>query len=219
MPKPNFRTGCVLIGITAAVLFVWLVVWPVGRMLYVGHRHTTVRESAAFQIPNTGFELVHSRIGINALVAEYRRDITYSHEGVVGKTTPLSIDTCGGYPINCYLIQAQDGTFLRLDDAVSEHLLDLDRQVTYVVARHEGKAYIGELTSDSMSTGWSTLNDDPSTLKVTIGGKPATPIEEITGSAVEDMEEYIGCLAGGLDRLRFVPASESPEQPIQHLFP
>lgn len=148
------------------------------------------------------------------MMAEYERDITDINNGGIGKTTPLLIDTCGGYPINLYLIQCGRRTFLRLDDAVSEHLLDLDQQVTYVVTRSEGLPYVGELVDDQMSMGWSMTNVDPSTLKVTIGGKAALRMVDLTKGTEK---VYIGCLTGGLDHLRFAPADELPERPINYL--
>lgn len=118
MPNRNLKAGCVVVGVGTLLLFAWFVVLPIARMLHAGHRHTTVRESTRFKIADTSYELVHSRIGIHPMMAEYERDITYI---------------------------------------------------------------------DGLTNGTE--------------------------------ERYIGCLTGGLDRLRFVPASESPERPIKHLFP
>ena len=215
MPKRSKIVGCGFIAICFAVLCVGIVGWSVFRFMSSSNRHMTVRESIQFAIPRSKFELRHSRIGINPIVAEYNRDITYIQDGTDGKTTPLSIDTCGGYPINCYLIQTEDRSFLRLDDAVSEHFLDLDSQITYAITRYEKKPYFGELTGNSMSTGWSMSNSDPSTLKVTVGDNEAKPLDQLTNGA---SEVYIGRLTGGLNRLRFIPVAESPETRIRHLF-
>jgi hypothetical protein len=215
MSRRNIKLGCAILAATAAILIVVCIVWPVARFVASSNRHMTVRESTRFLIPGTSHAIEHSRIGINPIVAEYKRDVTFFTDGTRGNTTALSIDTCGGYPINCYLVATDDRTFLRLDDAVSEHLLDLDEQKTYVVTHYKNDAYVGELVSDSMSTGRSMVDDDPSTLKVTVGGKEATPRNGLTRGAVG---VYIGCLTGGLDNLRFVTASDSPERPVDHLF-
>lgn len=95
----------------------------------------TVRETVEFPIRETTFGLKHSRIGINPLVSEYSRDITFLSHSTIGRKTPLMIDGCGGYPINCYLLKKAGRTFVRLEDSVSEHLLDLDFQKTYVRGR------------------------------------------------------------------------------------
>jgi len=215
MSRRNIKLGCAIFAATAFLLIALFVVWPIARFVASSNRHMTVRESTQFSIPGTNHSLVHSRIGINPIVAEYKRDVTFFTDSAQGTTTPLSIDTCGGYPINCYLIAVDNRTFLRLDDAVSEHLLDLDEQKTYVVTHYENIPYVGVLVSDSMSTGWSMTNNDPSTLRVTVGGKEATPMSDLTAGA-EGV--YLGCLTGGLDSLRFVPVSDLPERPIAHLF-
>lgn len=215
MSRRNVKLGCAIFAAVAALFFAVFVVWPVARFVASSNRHMTVRESTRFSVPGTPHALAHSRIGINPIVAEYKRDITYFTNGVEGTNTALSIDTCGGYPINCYLISNENRTFLRLDDAVSEHLLDLDMQKTYVVTHYQNDRYVGELVNESMSTGWSMTNNDPATLRVTVDGREATPMRDLTG---ETDGVYIGRLTGGLDKLRFIPASDSPERPIDHLF-
>ena len=215
MPNRNLINGCALAGFAALLLVGVVIGLPILRFTTMSNRHMTVRETIRFSVPQSLFEIQHSRIGINAIVAEYNRDITFIREGVIGKTSPLSIDTCGGYPINCYLIRDQSRTFIRLDDAVSEHILDLDSETTYIITRYQNKPYYGESTDGRTSSGWSMSNNDSSTLKVTIGDKEAKPMEQLTNGATE---RYIGQLTGGMDHLRFVPASESPERPIRHLF-
>ena len=65
---------------------------------------------------------------------------------------------------------------------------------------------------ETMSTGWSIANNDPSTFKVSIGSQSGVPIDEITNRA---LKTFIGSISGGLDRMRFVPVRESPERPIK----
>ncbi len=214
MAKQSRIIGCGLAALAIVILCGGLVGFRILRFMNFSNRHMTVREVARFAVPQSTFELLHSRIGINPIVAEYNRDITYIQNDTVGKTTSLSIDTCGGYPINCYLIQNGSRTLVRFDDAVSEHILDLDSQITYAITRYEKTPYFGELTDNSDSSGWSMSNNDPSTLKVHIGGNVAKPLVQLTGGV---SEVYIGRLTGGLDRLRFVPVTESRETPIRHL--
>jgi hypothetical protein len=202
-------------GCYIGLLFVLGIVAIISFPIVVGILHTIVPESTKFEIPGTEYELLHSRIGINPIVAEYNRDITYIHKGIEGKTTPLTIDTCGGYPVNCYLIETPSKAFLRMDDATAEHLLDLTSQETYLVTRFQGKAYVGELTHDSMSSGWSMHNNDPTTLIVTIDGEKAVPMSQLTGDA---QEVYVGRLTPGFGNLSFLPAAEANEVKIHHLF-
>ncbi|MEN6426499.1 MAG: hypothetical protein ABFE13_14155 [Phycisphaerales bacterium] len=156
----------------------------------------------------------HSRVRINVLVGEYSRDVTYIINGVRGKTTPLQVDTCGGYPINCYLIETSRGPLLHLDDAVSEHLLDVTNQTTYAVTHVQGNAYIAKLRDKDAGAEWSMRNHDPSTLSVTIGGVEAKLMTDLTQNAPE---VYLGRFTGGASHLYFTPASQSPEIAVEHL--
>jgi hypothetical protein len=187
---------------------------PVGLFALSSYRYMSTRDRTTLTLPGGVHAIEHSRIPINIIVAEYSRDVTYITGGVRGKTTPLGIDTCGGYPINCYLIETPRGPLLRLDDAVSEHLLDITTRTTYAVTRVRGTAYIGELTDERVSSGWSIMNGDPSTLSVTIGGVKAKPMADFTQNAAE---VYLGRFGGGTGHLRFTLASESPEITIAHL--
>lgn len=99
------------------------------------------------------------------------------------------------------------GPFLHLDDAVSEHLLDLTTQTTYRVARVQGTPYVGELAGEHVSCGWSMRNHDSSTLSVTIGDAEARPMADLTQNAPE---AYIGRILGGNRRCFFIPAATSP---------
>jgi hypothetical protein len=214
--KRTFRVSLGVFSIVIAVCGGVFVVLPIVRVVLTlaARRHMSVRETVTVTIPGGIHEIVHSRIGINPIVAEYSRDVTFLINGGRGRTRPLAIDTCGGYPINCYLIQTANGKLLRLNDAVSEHLIDPQEQTVYLVAHVGDVAYIGELTDERTCSGWSISNNDPSTLSVTVCGKPATPMAKLLGDA---SERFIGTISGGFGSLRFIPVSEQPEVPIRKL--
>lgn len=200
--------GFVLLGIGGVVVL------PIG-LLALGFRFNSKPDRAMLTLPDGAHAIEHTRVRLPTLCAEYSRNVTYITGGVRGKTTPLKIDGCGGYPINCYLIETARGPFLRLDDAVAEHLLDMATQTTYAVTRVLGEAYIGELKDERACSGWSMMNNDPSTLSVTIGDVEARPMTDLTGDATE---VYLGRFDGGTGHLCFTPASESPEMAIRHHF-
>ncbi len=154
--------GSILLGIGGVVVL------PVG-LLALRFRFDSKADRAVLTLPDGAHAIEHTRVRLPTLCAEYSRNVTYITGGVRGKTTPLELDSCGGYPINCYLIETARGPFLRLDDAVAEHLLDLTTQTTYAVTCVLGEAYIGELKDERACSGWSMMNNDPSTLSVTIG--------------------------------------------------
>jgi hypothetical protein len=137
--KMTRRTwGCLIAAIAIPFAFGTLLF---GAVVYQLILHTCVRERALFVIPGTQIELEHSRIGTHLMMAEYERDISFYRNGKRVAMLPLEPDTCGGYPINCYLIKTADSTLLRLDDAVSEHVIDLSGHSVYVITRAMGKTY------------------------------------------------------------------------------
>ena len=200
--------ACIAIPLALFLLFA-------GSYFFQSVKHTTVRERTQFAVPNSKFEIAHSRIGIHPMMAEYDRDVTFIENGTNGNTKSLSIDTCGGYPINCYQFSTEDNTYIRMDDAVSEHLLDLNNQTVNLITRAHGNLYYGELTDSSSSSGWSMTDGDPDSLSVTIGGNPAKPLSDIMK---DNSETYIGRITGNLGNLTFVPASESAEVEIDYLW-
>ena len=220
-PKSNMtRTSKILLFSFVAIVLMALVAFAgfaflVSRALSPNEMHTSVREHTQFAVPETTFAIEHSRIGIHPFLAEYDRDVTFIENEQTGVTCPISIDTCGGYPINVYLIRSNDVTVLRLDDAVSEHLLDLENQTVSAITHAKGDAYYGLLTDSSASSGWSMTDGNPDSLEVTIGGKPARLLSELIGDAEQS---YIGCITGGTGHLQFLPASELPETKIVHLW-
>jgi hypothetical protein len=155
----------------------------------------TVREYVAIPLPDGIHEIRHSRIRINPLVAEYNRDVTFVANGSAGRSTPLALDTCGGYSINCYVVKTAGGMLLVLNDAISEHLLDPQKQIVYSVTRVGGVGHIEKMTDEEADSGTTLLSD-------------------LVGKA---KEEYIGTIVGGFGNFRFIPASEQPETPISRL--
>ena len=211
MSRRQIIHACIIVAL-GALLLGGMALTPVACLWLSFGRIMSERERMVFSLPDGVHAIEHSRIRINPLVAEYSRDVTYIINGVRGKTTPLQIDTCGGYPINCYWIETPRGPMLRLDDAVSEHLLDISNQTTYAVARVVGTTWVGELVDEDASPRWFIINNDPSTLSVTIGEAKAKPMADL-------IENAQGVYIGRIDGRHFVPAAESPEIAIRHLGP
>lgn len=217
MTQRKSAVGCAAVVFAViAICGGLLLISPVGRVLLLltTKRRMSVRERVTVPLPDGIHAIEHSRIGINPIVAEYSRDVTFLANHSRRRTTPLAIDTCGGYPINCYVVETPNGPMLRLDDALSEHLLDPRTETTYLVKRAGGVAFVGELTDERAGSAVSIANGDPSTLSVTVGDQAARPMAELVGDA---SERYIGMITGGFGELKFVPASERPESPIRKL--
>jgi hypothetical protein len=199
--------GCI---VAASVVFLLggLFLLPYAGLWLSFHGRMSAHDHTLLSLPDGVHAIEHSRKLIHALVAEYSREATYITNGVRGKTTPLHIDTCGGYPINCYLLETSQGPMLHLDDAVSEHLLDTSTQTTYLLVRVKGTPYVAKPMDESTSSGWSTMYCNPYTLSVTIDGVQAKPMADFTENAPG---VYLGRFDGGLGHLRFIPATEAPE--------
>ena len=215
MSPPNrVQIKSTAIAVMSLVVLGIYLFWPTLRFLLAISQHGLIRERVVFDIPDCTSGLEHSRIG--AAMCEYHRDVTFRNASTPKKTTPLKYDTAGGYPINVYLIRKGEKSFVRLDDAVAEHLLDLEAQKTYLVVSVDKKAYIGELTSEHCGYGWSMMNKDLSTREVRVCDQMATLMTDLTGNGPE---LYLGHLTRGTGNLRFVPASEASEAKIEYLYP
>ena len=141
-------TGCLLSLLAlAAVLIVGLIYSP----FYQFFQHSFVTESTSFEI-GSEFTIEHSRIGIHPMMAEYDRWIAVHKEGGRGRTHEMAIDTCGGYPINCYLIDSRNGTILYLDDAVSEHIVDLANGTVSAYQLGDESGHIENLAANNTPT-------------------------------------------------------------------
>ena len=144
------------------------------------------------------------------MLAEYDRDITFivNDEEIV--TSSMRIDTGGGYPINCYLIETSDGMFLWLVDAHVEHLIDLTNKTIHIIPPRMDDAYYQQSNPNDSSSGqWSRINDDPSPLGQT---------QSLTDLIDETNTHYLGRLDEKNRQLSFIPASEAPEVEIDRFF-
>ena len=137
--------GCLLLMLAlTAVAIVGFIYSP----FYQFFQHSFVTESTTFQVDDE-FTIEHSRIGIHPMMAEYDRWLAVHTGKGRGSTLEMAIDTCGGYPINCYLIDAPSGTILYLDDAVSEHAVDLARGTVSAYQLGDESGYIESIVQNN----------------------------------------------------------------------
>ena len=134
--------GCLLCLVAIIALLVAAFAYS---PFYQYYQHAFVTESTTFDIADSEFTIEHARIGNHPMMAEYDRWISVHTEEQRGKTHEMAIDTCGGYPINCYLIEIPNGTILYLDDAVSEHVVDLSRGTVSAYQLGDESGYIDSL--------------------------------------------------------------------------
>ena len=189
----------VCLAVLVAIPFVAVAV-ILAPVLWNSYRHTAFRERVRFAVPGTSFVVEHSRIGTHPMMAEYDRDIAIVLGGRVSHILPMAPDTCGGYPINCYLIKTPIRDFLRLEDAVTPFrlLVDLKGQSVYQIDGGLAKPYHGGFGDAGSRASGAAVSRSLS--KLLAGGT----------------EQYAGRIDGGLGELRFTPAAEAPEIPIDH---
>ena len=178
---------------------------------YQVYQHLFVTEYTSFCMPASNVEIEHSRIGTHML-AEFDRWLTVIVDGKRFETRDLSVDTCGGYPINCYSLKGNSTSFLRLDDAVSEHLVDLESGEVHTVHRIDGVKYYGVVSNGDETSVWKVNGFDGS---ITIRGLPAKLVSDVTNDSTG---EYIGQLDGKLGKLEFFTSDKRIEAKIRHRF-
>ena len=175
------------------------------------YQHLFVTEYTTFSLPISGVEIKHSRIGIHML-AEYDRWLTVIVDGTPFETRELACDTCGGYPMNCYVLDENGTSFLRLDDAVSEHLIDLQTGEVHEIHQINNAKYYGVVKNGNVMTVWSAGSVDGVPNPITIRGLPAKLLSDITS---EETGEYIGQLDGKLGKLKFYTSKERREAVVR----
>ena len=141
------------------------------------------------------------------MMAEYDRWLTLIIGSRRGVKHELALDTCGGYPINCYLANTSRGEFLYLHDAVSEHLVDLKNDRVLEITRWNQSSPISEV-------------DNQGELKFQIFDENSN--ERASGDALflkeiddRSIRTYIGKLDGKTGKLDFTPAESSGEAKIK----
>lgn len=192
-----------------------LLTWPllrVGWGVIVAGRAVGQIDTVEVDVPGSETRLRFGRALSNPIVAEFDRSVEFLRPDGKVISNPLQIDTCGGFPINCYLLRGEKGVFVRLDDALGGHLLDVDGNKVYAIAFDGTGMYVGRMHLGSVSIGWHKVNDGPKV--VTVGNAPAAPIVEVTG---DHEEEYLGKLGGSLGGFAFIPAAEGPPAQLDYL--
>ena len=174
---------------------------------YPYFQHSFVAEHTTFALPGRDIEVEHSRIGIHPMMAEYDRWLTLIIDRRRGVKHELAIDTCGGYPINCYLANTNRGEFLYLHDAVSEHLVDLKNDRVLEITRWNQSSPISEV-------------DNRGELEIQFFDEDSSQSESGDVLFLQEIDDpsnrtYIGKLHGKTGKLDFTPAASSSEAKIK----
>ena len=177
---------------------------------YLVFQHFLVTESISFSVPDSSIEIEHARIRTHML-AEYDRWLTVIVDGKPFETRELAYDTCGGYPINCYTLEEDGSSFLHLNDAVSEHLIDLQTGKVHEIHEINDVKYYGVVKNGDVTTAWSAGSVDGVPNPITIRGLPAKLLSELIG---EDAGKYIGQIDGRVGKLKFYSSTERPEPAV-----
>lgn len=172
-------------------------------------------EECSVELPNGSGRFVFLRQHIHPFLAEYDRKIRFETEHGATNTAWLRTNVGGRTKVNVYWYPAdqEEGPFVRLQDHWGEHILDFRRSVTRLVSRMQGAAYIGDMAGPDTGSGWQRrIGAEREETEFLVG---TTKNEKVTGLLASGSGLYVGRIDGSQGPLRFVPASESPEETIQ----
>ena len=193
--------------ITVTLLFAILIgCWILfrGSRYYPYFQHSFVTEQTTFRLPKRDVEIEHSRVGIHPMMAEYDRWLTLIVDDRRGTKHELAVDTCGGYPINCYITNTSRGEFLYLHDAVSEHLIDIANDSVKEINRWNEASPI------------SDVNNRRGDLQIEFFDENSADSKSSDASFMKEIDDpskrvFIGKLDGKTGQLNFTPATLAGE--------
>lgn len=207
-----------IVTMLAAFLATWviavcLVVWAL-----VGRGHVT--ERATLLLPDNAGEMTFIRhhqdhfIRIGGDVT-FDRKIVLRRAGGRKRTWDLP-DAFNCMSFNVYWINGGGKSFVRLNDAEHDYLLDLQSNALYLVLLVRGVWYAGQMDDGQVEYGVSgPVGDDASTLSVHVGKHEAVPLAVRTSGATET---YIGNISGGShEGWRFIAAEDFPARLIDRM--
>ena len=165
-------------------------------------------QSYQTDIPETKSQLVFYWKAIHPFLAEYDRKVQLISGSRRSQQYWLQTNTGGRHHLNFYIIEAGNEKWLRLLDEFSEFVVDLDTLQGYSVGRRSGKTFIGPPAKGAY-WGYSWM-DRPDKIEASIGEAKGT-----YDPRFEKPGKYLGTLDARSGMLRFVSASEKPEEHIR----
>jgi hypothetical protein len=180
----------------------------------------TVHESALVPLPGNGGTLTVIREWQDGVWRWHwdvlrSRKIIRNQTGQPARSWQLPADAGYGLWFNVYWIDEPGKSFIRLDDAGGEYLLDLGSNTLHSVFAIEGVKYLKPAEGSEIAAATRLGNDMNTPWMVKVGDKPAIPLANI---ASDPEGVYIGNICGISHEWRFTPAQDSPKMAIRKLF-
>ncbi len=168
-------------------------------------------------LPERYGDLKFLRRRLHPLMAEYSRKVLLVSQVGEQVDCMLPVNVGGRTLINLYWIDQMNDfdPLLLMRDRWGEYLVDFAKRETLRLVRvKDERIFAGRIDNESNGVGWETgtLKDGTQKLYVHVGHNAA---KEITGYQIYERLQYLGRLDGRSSPLRFVSASEAPEEKIK----
>jgi hypothetical protein len=172
-------------------------------------RQMAVWQSYQFTIPETQSQLNFQWKPVHPFLAEYDRKVQVISDGRESPTFWLVTNTGGRHHLNLYILKIENEKWVRIVDEYSECVINLKTFKGYSVGRKFGKAFIAP-PSEQAYWGYSWQDNNTETVEAQAGEEKGTHDQRFYL-----LGKYIGSLDARSNSLRFIPASERPEEHIK----
>lgn len=199
--RHKFATGF-LCGLIAFPLLIVSLLF-----VFIG-RHMLFWESYKFTIPETQSQLVFHYRAIHPFLTEYERKVQIISNDRKSPQYWLATNTGGFHHLNLYIAEIENEKWVRIKDEFSECVINLKTLQAYSVERIFGKIFVGS-PDERENWAYTWENNDTNTVKVAPDGEKV-----ICDPKFDNLGKFIGALDARTSPLRFVPASEKPEEHI-----
>jgi hypothetical protein len=191
-----------LLGIAGLVILIFLL-W-----FFTFGKQMIAWQSYQFAIPDTQSQLIFRWKSLHPFLAEYDRTVQVITGDRTSPEYPLLINTGGRHHLNLYLTDTGGEHWLRILDEFTEDAINLQTLDGVRVGRKHGRTFIAPIHGkEYWSYTWD--NNNPKNVKATNGD--LTGVED---QRFNDIGTFIGTLDARSEALRFIPASEKPEEHI-----
>jgi hypothetical protein len=193
----GFLCGLSVIPILSVIL--WFSVFS-GQM--------AVWQSYQFKIPETENQLIFHWKAIHPYLAEYDRKVQVTLHSRKSPEYWLLTNTGGRHHLNFYIMEIDNDKWLRILDEFSDCVINLKTLQGFSVGRKFGKTFIAPPEKNGY-WGYSWENNKIENLEAHAGDAKG-----VYDPRFQTLGKYIGTLDARSGSIRFIPASERPEEHI-----
>lgn len=179
----------------------------------------SLRESATICLPDDAGKVTFIRERqevISFVDVAYDRQIIHRRTGQQTRSWRFPVDAGYNMTVNVYWICDGEKSFVRLDDAEGEYLLDPASNTLYLIVAVRGVQYAGPMDNgDTSVAAWGSADGRQEPWTVHIGKNQAIPLATMLS---DPKGTYMGNICNISHEWRFTPARDAPEIPIKKRF-